>query len=720
MEEASMTRALTGCIIVCLLTVGGLVAQQRRQQDIDLQAAIRTETVDGDLQAAIKRYNEIVSKYGKTDRAVAAQALVHVAECYQKLGSAQAQTVYAQIVRDYADQTEAVAAVRARTAATAAGGDGASITERVAMATTGAGLVLYTVTADGRFAAGSDESNGDLIIRDMTSGQVTHLMKGTLDPRTGRGGAYADFAALSRDQHQVAFTRYGEPGNPDQGFLWVMRNQPGGTPRLVKKSPEFRAVQPLAWFPDGRSVFAWIRKGQPLQLEMVRISVADGSLSTIKLVPPDTNAAISLPRLSPDGRFITYSRSTRANQASDQAVFILDADGSGREVAVTQTAGVNSWPVWTPDGRHLVFLSNRTGNFDLWATPVRDGRAYGSPVILRRNIGSIMPIGMTQAGSYYYKTQPSRLDSITVARASGNSWIVDNTLDITGVAPSWSPDGKAMAFNRAKLGGPLGQFNVMIKRMDTGEERVVAQDQYYGGPAPTWLSNDKLLVNVNSGSQAVTGVDTSMKSLAVLDVTGQSPPQSLFTFDLTVLGLNSNALARDGKGLYFIGRTPKDGKFIEQTPYCVLKLDLATQRVDEIAPLPKDSVALGGATRVSLSPDGRFLAFKTHDKARAHVMTVNVDGGVPREAYSDLSSAIAGLVWAPDGRGVLIARQTDANRWEIVRVAVEGGSVQATTLVSDSQPGHISVSADGSRLAFVKRASVTETKVLDNVMSALK
>jgi hypothetical protein len=51
-----------------------------------MEAARKKEVVDGDLKAAIQQYQTIVDKY-KSDRAVVADALVRMAECYQKLGT---------------------------------------------------------------------------------------------------------------------------------------------------------------------------------------------------------------------------------------------------------------------------------------------------------------------------------------------------------------------------------------------------------------------------------------------------------------------------------------------------------------------------------------------------------------------------------------------------------------------------------------------------------
>ncbi len=43
-----------------------------------------------------------------------------------------------------------------------------------------------------------------------------------------------------------------------------------------------------------------------------------------------------------------------------------------RFVQLTHDAGRNDFPSWSPDGRHLVFQSNRSGNDQIW-TMLADG-----------------------------------------------------------------------------------------------------------------------------------------------------------------------------------------------------------------------------------------------------------------------------------------------------------------------------------------------------------
>ena len=77
-----------------------------------LQSGLTMETVQGDIKGAIALYERAAREAG-ANRSLAAKAQMRLGAAYQKLGDAQARTVYERVVRDYADQPEAVEA-RAR------------------------------------------------------------------------------------------------------------------------------------------------------------------------------------------------------------------------------------------------------------------------------------------------------------------------------------------------------------------------------------------------------------------------------------------------------------------------------------------------------------------------------------------------------------------------------------------------------------------------------
>src|SRR5712691_3992072 len=164
-------------LILATVLAAALAVRADDKADVLLQAAMKKETVDGDLNGAIKQYGAIVAKY-KSDRAVTAMALVHMAECYQKLGDAQSHKIYEQVVREYADQKEAVALARAKLGGGPATKNAGIVTRQV---WTGPNVDTYgSVSPDGRVLSFTDWSTGDLALHDLTTGQDRRLTnKGT-------------------------------------------------------------------------------------------------------------------------------------------------------------------------------------------------------------------------------------------------------------------------------------------------------------------------------------------------------------------------------------------------------------------------------------------------------------------------------------------------------------------------------------------------------------
>src|SRR5579863_3923960 len=121
MEVRIMTRVMRIGLAATVLLGGRLAAQKPQAPETLLQTAIKKEVVDGDLKGAIEQYKKVAQS---GVRPLAAQALVHMAECYQKLGDNESQKIYEQVLREYADQKEAVALARAKLGVAAASNPG--------------------------------------------------------------------------------------------------------------------------------------------------------------------------------------------------------------------------------------------------------------------------------------------------------------------------------------------------------------------------------------------------------------------------------------------------------------------------------------------------------------------------------------------------------------------------------------------------------------------
>src|SRR5688572_22662893 len=195
-------------VAVALLTAA---AQPRGQQtnpvlDKLFASAQHKAAVEGNMQAAIEDYKRIVATSGR-DRSAAAQALLRMAEAYEKLGDPEAKRIYERLARDYQDQNDEASVAHGRLAAV----DGRRIlrTERVSL-----GRPHDRISPDGRFVARPNSASGNLDLVDLRTGAARAL---TSDGTTTDPGhhQYPLASTFSRDGRQIAYQWYIENGNRD-------------------------------------------------------------------------------------------------------------------------------------------------------------------------------------------------------------------------------------------------------------------------------------------------------------------------------------------------------------------------------------------------------------------------------------------------------------------------------------------------------------------------
>ena len=105
-----MKRQLTlPFVIATLLLTAHIHAQRVSDAEVQYNAALRKQLVEGDLGGAIKMYQDLIAK--PTDRAVKAKALWQLAIVMEAQGrQAEAERLYQQLVREFADQPAAAQA----------------------------------------------------------------------------------------------------------------------------------------------------------------------------------------------------------------------------------------------------------------------------------------------------------------------------------------------------------------------------------------------------------------------------------------------------------------------------------------------------------------------------------------------------------------------------------------------------------------------------------
>jgi Tol biopolymer transport system component len=178
--------------------------------------------------------------------------------------------------------------------------------------------------------------------------------------------------AWSPDGSKIVFSRRQDRSGPRD--LYIVGADGTGEVRLTSDPGD---ESQAAWSPDGQTIAYIAREGT----EQLRVIKASGGPSTVLVRDGTVNGA---PAFSHDGRRIAFSsnRSGKGESAYVQRIrkqpgseglpvlgapdiYVVGVDGKGL-TRVTTDASSSFTPVWSPDDRHIAFLSDRDDRHSLY------------------------------------------------------------------------------------------------------------------------------------------------------------------------------------------------------------------------------------------------------------------------------------------------------------------------------------------------------------------
>jgi len=430
---------------------------------------------------------------------------------------------------------------------------------------------------DGRFLAfsGTEDSNpASIWIASTDSGDAHRVSSPPI-------GYYSDSSpAFSPDGRSLAFVRARDTYS--RAIVLQEMNLDGTTHGPAREVTDYRRrIQELAWQPDGRGLILSVREGGE-NAGLYRL-ILGGALQPLGI----DNGILRWPSMSRSGYRLAYEKRTM-----DTNIYGMDGPGAEggprpysecRVRAIVDSTALDREPMLSPDGRRLVFNSDRSGFYEIHAANVDGSGQVALTEMGPTAMGSPRwsPDGQTVVFDRYENGH----SSIYTINAGGGKPLRVTSEEFWDIRPSFSHDGKWIYFASNRSG-----------RLEIWKAPVA------GGP-PIQLTH-------NSGTEPFEAPDgarlyyTNDQGLWSMPVAGGDPKLAL-----PEAGGYRYALA--GRSVYY---------FPNAQSLWVLRTD--TGRKFEYVHFPRDIDLFGGGTLFTVSVDERTILFTQTDRQESDLKLV--------------------------------------------------------------------------------------------------
>jgi Tol biopolymer transport system component len=343
-----------------------------------------------------------------------------------------------------------------------------------------------------------DQSKGELSHRTPTIVADGRVLLFTVITGRDRGVAHIEALSLATGQRQVLVDR-GAILNYASGQLIFFRDgallaTSFDVDRLVVTGPPVRVVEDPVINSVGMPTVALSQSGALMYPSSREATKKIVWVSRQGLEQPITDVPRSYqnPRVSPDGRLVLVEVSGD--------LWVQDTMRMTFTRLTSDATAANTYPVWTPDGKKVVF---RTLSGIRWIDTDGGGRSQAIPATsLQDYPNSVSPDGSTLAFIRVTADKDKSADVYVLSlRGEAQPHAIVTTPAYEG-GPQFSPDGHWLAY----VSDESGEFQVYVRPFPGPDRRWQVSTQ--GGRHPRWNRNGNELFYRNGDKMMVVAVST--------------------------------------------------------------------------------------------------------------------------------------------------------------------------------------------------------------------
>jgi eukaryotic-like serine/threonine-protein kinase len=354
------------------------------------------------------------------------------------------------------------------------------------------------------------------------------------------------------------------------------------------------------------------------------------------------------PAISPDGKLVAYDRITPA-----ESRLVVQQLSGGEPVTVARWPGIAAaLPAWSPDGARLFYSSPRglevvpaLGGVSRLIAPQTPDQRVGW------GAGAWAPSGdrvaYTSADTLYVRD----LDADTPPRAIVRRAQMHS--------PSWSPDGRYLAFVSGNLQYPttgnIAPSSIWVVGAAGGAPVRVTDDRPLH-VSPVWLPGGRGLLYVSDQDGG--------RDIYFVPLTRSRAPDGPAIRLTTGLHPHTISLSADGRRLLYSLYTETSNVWaVEQQRNRSVSLK-------EARPITSGSQVIEG---FSVSPDGKWLAFDSNRNGSQDIWRVPLDRDAPPEPLSAAPEDEFQPSYSPDGKYIGFHSLRSGSVRDLYVIPADGG-----------------------------------------------